>query len=81
MLIRNLLGIFSVWDLFLGYYSFTYFILWSRSKLRIKKEMEPIITAVTSLSQGQNVVLKEKEISLKLRRLNRNISYFGRATR
>ena len=36
------------------------FILLSRSKLRIKKEMEPIITAVTSLSQGQNIVLKEK---------------------
>ena len=55
--IRNFLSLGLV---FLGIILLLIFILLSRSKLRIKKEMEPIITAVTSLSQGQNIVLKEK---------------------
>ena len=36
------------------------FVLFSRSKLRIKKEMEPIVSAVASLSQGLSITLNEK---------------------
>ena len=55
--IRNFLSLGLV---FLGIILLFIFILLSRSKLRIKKEREPIITAVTSLSQGQNIALNEK---------------------
>ena len=55
--IRNFLSLGLV---FLGIILLLIFILLSRSKLRIKKEMDPIITAVTSLSQGQNIALNEK---------------------
>lgn len=55
--IRNFLSLELV---FLGIILLLIFILLSRSKLRIKKEMEPIITAVTSLPQGQNIALNEK---------------------
>ncbi|EHJ51629.1 sensor histidine kinase [Streptococcus macacae] len=55
--IRNCLILVPV---FLGIILLLIFILLSRSKLRIKKEMKPIVAAVASLSQGQNVALNEK---------------------
>ena len=45
---------------FLGIIFLFIFVLFSRSKLRIKKEIEPIVSALTFLSQGQSAALNEK---------------------
>ena len=45
---------------FLGIIFLFIFVFFSRSKLRIKKEIEPIVSALTFLSQGQSAALNEK---------------------
>ncbi|EMB60618.1 sensor histidine kinase [Streptococcus mutans] len=45
---------------FLGIIFLFIFVLFSHSKLRIKKEIEPIVSALTFLSQGQSAALNEK---------------------